>query len=145
MPWASLLLGAAAWSFAGASPERDFVGAESCKLCHRQVYQSWLGTGHARTDRLPPDSDASCGSCHATEAASGLVGVQCEACHGPGADYSPAEVMIDRDKAVLAGLAIPDEAVCRRCHVAGPPGHPTSFSMPEPADVASAIHRMAPP
>ena len=103
MLWASLLFGAVTWSSAGASPQPEFVGAERCKLCHRQVYESWLATAHARPDLLPPDSDASCRSCHVTEAISGLLGVQCESCHGPGSAYSPAEVMIDRDKALLAG------------------------------------------
>ena len=79
------------------------------------------------------------------EAASGLLGVQCESCHGPGAAYSPAEVMIDREKALLAGLSIPDEAVCRKCHGVGPPGHSADFSMPEPKDIPSTIHRMASP
>ena len=43
-------------------------------------------------------------------------GVQCESCHGPGSDYSRDAVMRDRQIAAAAGLLIPDEKTCLRCH-----------------------------
>ena len=44
-------------------------------------------------------------------------GVQCEACHGPGSDYSPADVMADRERAMEAGLMMPTEEDCMCCHI----------------------------
>ena len=44
-------------------------------------------------------------------------GVQCEACHGPGSDYYPANIMMDREKAMAAGLMMPTEEDCMCCHV----------------------------
>jgi excinuclease UvrABC ATPase subunit len=43
-------------------------------------------------------------------------GVQCEACHGPGSDYRVMSVMKDKDKALAAGLVVPDEKTCMTCH-----------------------------
>ncbi|MBI5365446.1 MAG: cytochrome C554 [Planctomycetes bacterium] len=43
-------------------------------------------------------------------------GVQCEACHGPGADYQKKEIMKDVEKAKAAGMTLPDEKVCTKCH-----------------------------
>ncbi len=44
------------------------------------------------------------------------LGVQCESCHGPGADYWKKETMKDKDKAIANGLIIPDEKTCTKCH-----------------------------
>ncbi len=48
-------------------------------------------------------------------------GVQCEMCHGAGADYKGLSVMKDKATAIAAGLkAYPDkaaiEAQCKTCH-----------------------------
>ncbi len=43
-------------------------------------------------------------------------GVQCENCHGAGGDYAKKEIMKDKDKSIAAGLVIPDEKVCIKCH-----------------------------
>lgn len=48
-------------------------------------------------------------------------GVACEACHGPGKDYMPLNVMKDHDAAVAAGLAKIDEKTCTACHNADSP------------------------
>lgn len=73
-----------------------------------------------------PQEAGECLQCHVTAygvAAEHLAegfditqGVQCEACHGPGEDYSPMRVMRDVDAAVAAGLVVPDESVCTGCH-----------------------------
>jgi hypothetical protein len=76
----------------------------------------------------PPDQAPECLSCHLT--ASGVPperiayeldpadGVQCESCHGPGADYRKKQIMSDRDDAIAHGLwkADEDPAVCTACH-----------------------------
>jgi hypothetical protein len=43
-------------------------------------------------------------------------GVGCESCHGPGEDYMKMSVMKDRERAIAAGLLIPDEETCLKCH-----------------------------
>ena len=43
-------------------------------------------------------------------------GVQCESCHGAGADYRSRSVMSNRDKAVAKGLVVQAETVCATCH-----------------------------
>jgi YVTN family beta-propeller protein len=43
-------------------------------------------------------------------------GVQCERCHGPGSEYIDSDVMVDRERAKLAGLRLPQESDCLVCH-----------------------------
>lgn len=50
-------------------------------------------------------------------------GVQCEACHGPGSLYKPVKVMKDRAASIKAGLIIPDEKTCVKCHNAESPSY----------------------
>ena len=118
------------------------VGAERCKLCHRTVYQSWAATPHGSA--APPSFEERCLQCHATEGRR-LDAVQCEACHGPGSDYSPAEVMIDPEKAEMAGLVRPSIVVCERCHENDEEGHRGELVMPERNEWARWIHEMKDP
>ena len=77
---------------APASSAHAKVGPEKCKMCHRLQYDSWAASPH-----------------HAK-------GLDCEGCHGNGADYWSAAVMRDPAKAKAAGLVIPDLSACRKCH-----------------------------
>ena len=43
-------------------------------------------------------------------------GVQCEQCHGPGSDYIDPEAMYIKEKAIQAGLKIPEKRDCMICH-----------------------------
>jgi hypothetical protein len=74
------------------------VGAEKCKMCHKVQFESWAKSKHAT------DKDK----------------VDCEACHGNGADYIKMAVMKDPVKAKEAGLiAKPEKATCTaKCHKA---------------------------
>jgi YVTN family beta-propeller protein len=73
-----------------------------------------------------PRQSPICLGCHATAAtAEGWEkedtfvlqdGVQCEGCHGPGSEYATSEVMLDRDRAVAAGLIVGDKGTCAMCH-----------------------------
>ena len=106
----------------------------------------WKNTGHAKAFEtlkgdeavkiavekglsVPPHEADECVRCHAT--AHGVTpeqtekrplrladGVQCESCHGPGADYKSNKVMSDHEKSVAAGLWDPgnDEKICASCH-----------------------------
>jgi len=72
--------------------------SEKCLKCHLTAY----GVPAAQLD--------------ASFAATAKDGVQCESCHGPGKDYKKKKTMMDRDKAVAAGLIVPDEKTCTTCH-----------------------------
>ena len=76
--------------------------------------------------------DGKCLKCHVTahgvdpaliepapEGKKGFVvadGVQCEACHGPGSLYQSRSTMKSREASVAAGLMIPNEKTCIKCH-----------------------------
>jgi len=91
---------------AATSPRREeeggFVTAPVCGPCHAPAWAAWSGSRHAGAfstlrDR-EKDLDPACLPCHVTGFGSpggfssavrdeGLAGVQCEACHGPGAAH----------------------------------------------------------
>jgi len=74
------------------SPQRS----DECLRCHQTAY-------NISSDDLRESFDPT-------------RGVQCESCHGPGADYSSMRIMSDRDLAIANGLLIPNEQTCRHCH-----------------------------
>ncbi len=103
--------------------EPGYVGAAKCKMCHKTEYASWQSLSHSKAfesikeeDRAKPE----CLKCHATGGSADMPGVQCEACHGPGSGYKSLKVMKDHDASVAAGLALPDEALCKSCHEGAP-------------------------
>lgn len=73
-----------------------------------------------------PQKAAQCLKCHTTAAAvepASLLkgfdltdGVQCESCHGPGADYSPEAAMLDKATARAKGLLEVNAQTCAPCH-----------------------------
>jgi hypothetical protein len=117
----------------GSADAAEYVGVAKCKMCHSskalggQQYKVWEKSKHAvALDALKGDDakNPECLGCHTT--GGNLPGVQCEACHGPGSKYRSPKIMskkaykTDRDaarKAALdAGLIIPTEEVCKKCH-----------------------------
>ncbi|MCA9726718.1 MAG: cytochrome c3 family protein [Candidatus Eisenbacteria bacterium] len=113
-------------------------------------YGKWLASPHAKAYELLASDEAKevakkagvegdpqkadqCLQCHVT--AHGVKaellgakykvedGVGCESCHGAGADYKSKKVMEDKDAAVAAGLIIPTEATCTKCHNEKNPTH----------------------
>jgi YVTN family beta-propeller protein len=82
----------------------------------------------ARLSGIPqePQQSPMCLGCHATGAHAEewekdetffiQEGVQCEKCHGPGSEYMDATVMMNRERAVKAGLMIPTMQNCMDCH-----------------------------
>lgn len=112
-------------------------------------YEIWLESKHAQAFKTlqseaarkiaqekgltqPPDQAPECLKCHTTGYGADpsrfgpkfdkTMGVQCEACHGPGSEYRKKSIMEDWDKAVAAGMnpiRVADgsaEKWCRRCH-----------------------------
>ncbi|MFH1686432.1 MAG: multiheme c-type cytochrome [bacterium] len=112
--------------------KHEYVGAGKCKTCHKDKHASWAETGHAKAfSKLSAEEQKKpeCTKCHITGAlADGTVieNVECEACHGPGADYKSPKIMskkkwaadpeAHKKMAIEAGLVYPTEATCVRCH-----------------------------
>jgi len=68
------------------------AGPDKCRMCHRLQHDSWSVTAHAKK------------------------GLDCEGCHGNGADYKTMSVMKDLAAAKAAGLVMPGPDFCRKCH-----------------------------
>lgn len=141
-----------------AAPAHEYVGADKCKICHKKdgTFPSWEETPHAGawmnvdTLKLAEDKQAVCKGCHTTGVtAKGemLAGVQCEACHGPGADYKKKSIMEDLEAAKANGLLIPDEKTCLGCHDKTKAPKPYHDKMPEKFEFekmkAKGIHTIA--
>lgn len=114
------------------APKHEYVGAEKCKMCHKDQFTSWSETGHAKAYTKLSDEEKKnpdCVKCHVSGSlADGtlLEGIQCEGCHGPGSDYKSAKIMSKtkwaadpaayKQMAIDAGLKYPTEEDCRQCH-----------------------------
>lgn len=137
--------------FSGVSNAAEYIGAKKCKACHIKQYKSWEKTNMATSFEnlkagvkaeekkkagLDPakdyTADADCLKCHTTgygkpggftslEETPHLINVQCEGCHGPGADFRE---LMKKDKkfklpeAAAAGLMVPtvENNNCMDCH-----------------------------
>ena len=98
----------------------DFVGPESCKVCHPASYEVWRASRHAQAASSLPEknrTDARCTTCHAPPQENVAAGVTCETCHGPGHLYARSYVMRDKELSRALGLvAQPGERTCAACH-----------------------------
>lgn len=129
---AFLFAGAVYSEEAAKKAEHAFVGAKKCKACHKGQHAAWSETPHAKAFSVlsaEEQKKPECVKCHSTgTTAKGvfLEGVQCEVCHGPGGDYKSIKIMNKKKwkadpetyekMAADAGLVMPDETVCVRCH-----------------------------
>lgn len=132
-------------SVAGA--QHAYVGVKACTMCHKSEKQGmqlaiWEKSKHAgayttlttaRAEEVakakglakPAAESPECLECHTfkggPDAADIKQGVQCESCHGPGADYKAMGVMKVRASAVKGGMVVfadkaAIEAMCKTCH-----------------------------
>jgi hypothetical protein len=152
---AMILMAFSAPTFAADSTavKHQNIGAKKCMMCHKKdsTYTTWVETKHAKAwESLKPEDqkNESCVACHSSgKDAAGelLTGVQCESCHGPGSDYMKMSVMKDRKLAIEAGLLMPDEKTCLKCHNENVP---KEFAAKEPFDYAKmkakGIHYLPP-
>ncbi|MEZ5360294.1 MAG: multiheme c-type cytochrome [Candidatus Zixiibacteriota bacterium] len=122
---------AVAFTMAGDKEvKHEYVGADKCKICHKKdgTYESWLTTKHATAFDGLSDADKKNPEfmkyyTTGTDAKGELLtGVQCEACHGAGADYKKKAIMENREEAIANGMIIPDENTCKGCHNEKAPG-----------------------
>jgi len=131
----------------------QYVSASKCRACHLPESKSWEQTKMSqafellkpgvraeakKAHNLDPDKDYTqdeqCVQCHTTghgapggfesvEKTPNLTGVQCEACHGAGGEFTKPELMSFQNKefkltdVVAAGLnPKPDLTTCQTCH-----------------------------
>jgi hypothetical protein len=100
----------------------SFAGPEACATCHQEQHRSWSRGPHARATaslvRVERDWSFHCQTCHVTGRQEGqlyvdparsarLAGVQCEVCHGPGAEHA---------RAPSPGYGAVDPETCGSCH-----------------------------
>jgi len=102
-------------------------------MCHNKAekgeqFKKWTEGPHSKAmASLQGDEakDPKCLKCHATtgHADAGLIltlkvddGVSCESCHGPGSVYKKKSIMESREESMAAGLILPTEEVCIKCH-----------------------------
>ncbi len=118
-----------AWAEEGEAVKKEevkheFVGASKCKICHKKsgIYESWEKTPHALAWENLPDEDKKKQELRqyyttgTTAEGELLTGVQCEACHGAGADYKKKSIMEDLEQSIANGLIIPTKETCFGCH-----------------------------
>ena len=146
--WIAMILAVVAVSSSAFAGDHEFVGAAKCKMCHKVQYASWEGTKHAMaTDTAKAATErefgADCLQCHATNASEDFAGVQCEACHGAGADFKKMSIMKDRDAAIANGLVIPSQATCDGCHTGD--DHSTAMVIGDQVNNKEAIHEFKNP
>jgi nitrate/TMAO reductase-like tetraheme cytochrome c subunit len=80
----------------------EYIGSESCKLCHDYEYEKWNTKSHAHAyatlERVGSEYDPECVLCHVVgaeyeggfvskEETGYLKDVGCESCHGPGSEH----------------------------------------------------------
>lgn len=131
---ASLIAGGFVMSLAGCPgvgvpPANDiggaseYVGADICVNCHREIHTAWSTSKHASAINPLQDAgrqfDSGCVGCHTTGYREGgfvsmtatpkFAGVQCESCHGPAGKH-----VSSRNAADINGR--PLTAVCAKCH-----------------------------
>lgn len=117
-------------SSAGPPDDATYVGARKCRPCHFRRYKEWRRTRHAAAwDELPEADRArrSCYRCHVTgegkpggyvsiEKTPDLMGVNCEACHGPGSAHIASVKDEEPEQKFKALISKVPGAVCTGCH-----------------------------
>ena len=144
--WLVLALSVAALAIFLSATDATYVGASSCKLCHKAELQGrqftiWEASLHSKSfaslttpkalevaksmGASNPPENAQCLGCHAPLSAKApelkSEGVTCEVCHGAGSGYRKLSIMQDKEKAAQNGLILyPDpgaiQAHCMQCH-----------------------------
>jgi len=123
---------------AAAPAQHAFIGVKKCMMCHKgdakgNVHEKWLASKHSKATQVLVDKkdgsekNAACLACHATGFGKGgyavgaanaveFEGIQCESCHGAGADYKLTHSKDAAGAAALGFVAKPNEATCKTCH-----------------------------
>ncbi len=83
----------------------QYVGADTCKTCHAEIYDNWAKTPHWRTT---------------LDRAGGPSKQGCEGCHGPGAAHVAGGGDITKIYTFKNASAKDINARCMNCHAGGP-------------------------
>jgi hypothetical protein len=130
------------------SPDPQYVGAATCRTCHRGAHTDWSETVHARAlkslEDIKQDRNSVCLPCHTVGYgfATGfkdkattphLANVQCENCHGPGGAHAanPDDASV-RPVVELSGM------MCGGCHTDA--HHPTYDEWAESRHSTMDVH-----
>jgi len=103
--------------------------AKACKMCHKEQVAAWEKWPMASSwDNLSDEEKLKeeCISCHVTgygepggfvseEETPDMVGITCEACHGPAGAHMKIPAKDAEGRA--ASMSEPDEANCLQCHI----------------------------
>jgi len=104
----------------------QFAGAQRCSQCHQNIHTDWTSTLHAKAletlEKIGQGKNAQCLGCHTVgfgqtggfvdrATTNALAGVQCENCHGAGADH--ANNVNDVSKRPPVSIAA---SICGQCH-----------------------------
>ena len=108
----------------------SYKGAESCKKCHELEYAQWSTTAHAAVGQSPEAAAAMPDKKYRFttgfgSSGGGMLGVQCEACHGPGERHVKEPKKKGQNYIVGLGGSCDNcvvEQICRTCH--GPDDDP---------------------
>jgi mono/diheme cytochrome c family protein len=114
---------AEAAAMAGKTQDTPYVLSEACAQCHKAEYETWKSSRHshafAALEQKQRVFDSACVGCHSlgfrqqgfvsVKATPQFANVQCESCHGPGAEHV---------KAPTAGnyKTPPKNQSCLTCH-----------------------------
>src|SRR5579864_2941186 len=92
-------------SYAAPTDPSLYVGSDTCKTCHEEIYKNFATTAHVAT-AMDGKLDAN----------KGVEWHGCEACHGPGKEH--ADGGGDKSKIFTFKDTTPQEtsARCLRCH-----------------------------
>lgn len=119
--------------------QSTWVGGKKCISCHEMEHRHWLTTSHAKSwetlKSKGEENNPSCLRCHTTgygdksgftsrEETPQLMGVQCEACHGPASSHLESKsgwTWIKKDCPVCN-----TRRVCMACHT---PTHSPNFNL----------------
>src|SRR6202161_4383623 len=89
-----------------SSPEvSKYVGAETCKTCHEEIYNAWEKTPHWKTTLNTKGGPSKQG---------------CEGCHGPGGDHVAGGGDVTKIYTFKDASAKEINARCLSCHAGGP-------------------------
>jgi len=108
------------------APQRSFLSADKCGLCHEEKYNSWTNTAHhgalGSLKAIGQGANAFCLPCHTVGAGRtggfkdeattpALAGVQCENCHGPAGGHSQKTSDVTKQPVITLSAK-----VCGGCH-----------------------------
>lgn len=132
---------------AADAPTAEYIGHKRCASCHFEEFMAWRNTKHAKAfENVPKEhyTNRECLSCHITgfglpggytREKPDLLGVTCEACHGPGSrheevtkQFEDQEELTDEQRALISGTIQPATMnVCADCHQAVTHGQHPEF------------------